>query len=592
LLALTLQLVAGVAGASPAPAPPDPAPNLLVVVLDDMGVDTIGAYGAAVSPPPTPVIDQLAASGVVFDRAWAAPMCSPSRAALLTGKHGFRLGIGNAITEAPEEWGLDLREVTIASRLRELGGYATAAFGKWHLSDQADGHLHPNRMGFGHYDGCLTNLDITPGLPWDYYNWPRVVDGVESIESDYLTSATIDAARDWIRGQERPWFAFVALHAVHSPFHWPPSELHSLDPQANYPGEVSYWQHRAMVESVDTELGRLIDGLGIDTGETALLLVSDNGTASPGVEPPFDPTHGKSTLYEGGVRVPLIAAGAGVTAAGTCSGLVHVTDFFATLVDLAGLPTDAASTAIDSVSMAPYFVDSGRPSLRPFNFAERFRPNGPHMGVPALDKLGSAKPGAPTVCQETIDLGPPFSSTQLSLCGVDGQGLAAGNLLEARLDGAAPASAGLLILGKGLHPQPFLGSILAAGSIDLLIPFVTGLDGTWSWTLSGDLFPNLGPGQLTLQAVSLNPAQPFGNDLSNALLAQVPPYDRKAVTDEAGYKLVVTAGGGKQQLYHLPSDPLEANDLVAQGESGLTAEQAEALSRLRTHLELLLASHP
>ena len=157
-------------------------PNMLVIVADDVGVDMIGAYGESSAAPCTPNLDALAADGLLFRNAWACPVCSPTRAALLTGRWGFRTGIGSVVTNT--EPGLTLAERTTPEVLTR---YSSACIGKWHLAGNL-GNTHPNQSGFDHFSGFLR------GAVNDYFSWPKVVDGQSSTSNVYTTSAFTDDA--------------------------------------------------------------------------------------------------------------------------------------------------------------------------------------------------------------------------------------------------------------------------------------------------------------------------------------------------------------------------------------------------------------
>lgn len=368
LLALALVPQVGEHGAGGAPSVAQPGsrtrPNILLVVADDLGVDLVRAYGAGAAPPCTPTIDRLAADGLLFRNAWANPTCSPTRAALLTGRHGFRTGIGS-----PGGGGGFLAfEERILPEV--LDGYASACLGKWHLgAGQLD---HPNLSGFPHFAGILGG-----GIA-DYGNWTKVVDGVASATTNYATRDTADDAIACIQTLPEPWFLYVPFVAPHVPHHTPPSAYcaaptcsdawcGTLPPNPSEPQMA-----KAMTEVLDAELGRVLAVLDARAPNTYVFFLGDNGTARAASEPPFDPDHAKGTPYEGGLHVPLIVRGPGV-ARGECLGLVGATDLFATIAQLAH--ATASGTAEDSVSIVPYFAVPGRPSLRRTLYSEQFSPN-------------------------------------------------------------------------------------------------------------------------------------------------------------------------------------------------------------------------
>ena len=184
-------------------------PNILLIVADDLGVDMVGAYGEAPAPPCTPNIDALAAGGMLFRNAWANPICSPTRSAILTGRHAFRTGVGDLVD--PDEPGLTLGELTIPELLT---GYASSCTGKWHLGGSL-GFLHPNLSGFGHYAGTLHGQIPTYSL------WPKVIDGQPLVGFGYATTDTTDDAITALQTMPEPWFLYVAYQAPHAPLHEP-----------------------------------------------------------------------------------------------------------------------------------------------------------------------------------------------------------------------------------------------------------------------------------------------------------------------------------------------------------------------------------
>ncbi|MEE8468333.1 MAG: sulfatase-like hydrolase/transferase, partial [Planctomycetota bacterium] len=285
--------------------------NVLLVVLDDVGLDRVAAYGALDDPPATPTLDRLIREGIRFDRCWSNPFCSATRATLITGRYGFRTGIGAALRDG--DAGLGAEEWTLPRVLRAAtdGTTYTAAIGKWHLG-AGDGDLeHPRRSGFEHYAGCLNNLRSQS--PRAYYQWTKVVDGEPRKVEGYLTTDTTDDALRAIEAAgERPWFVYLAYHAAHNPLHEPPAGLFERELEGTaftHPAEF----HKAMVEALDHELGRLLREMDPEVlARTTLLVVGDNGTQGVANEPPWDRQRGKGTLFEGGIHVPLIVAGAGV----------------------------------------------------------------------------------------------------------------------------------------------------------------------------------------------------------------------------------------------------------------------------------------
>lgn len=373
--------------------------NVLLIVADDLGVDALGFYQEASDYPVTPVLDDLRGQGMIFRNAWSNPNCSPTRAALLTGRYGFRTGIGDHIPESASP-ALPLDETTLPELL-DLAPlpYATGAFGKWHLGNvTVGGLLAPNMAGFDHFDGSLRNsFEVPPPPNWiNYFNWPRVQDGVYSVMNfSYATTINVNAAIEWINQQSEPWFCNLWFHAPHEPFHKPPPALYSEPLQGLDPTLFPRPHYKAAIEAIDSEIGRLLAGIGTQATNTLVIFLGDNGTPSQVVVPPFSAGRAKGTLYEGGVNVPLLVAGPPVTQAGAeCQALVNVSDLFATIAEVAGVDPATAlpGTTLDSVSLVPYFTDANRPSQRSWAFAERFTPN----GKPDADAIPLPDPTPPS----------------------------------------------------------------------------------------------------------------------------------------------------------------------------------------------------
>lgn len=351
-------------------------PNLLVLIADDVGVDSVACYGEGNDVPNTPNIDALAANGVLFRNAWGHPSCSPARAAMQTGRFAFRTGVGAPVVNNGH--GLPLSEVTLPELfdLHPALGYSHAFFGKWHLGTAAvGGELAPNLAGWGHYAGALNNLNE----PYHYFHWPLVVDGATQIEQGYITTRTVDMALDWIASVPEPWVCFVSFHAAHFPYHAPPAHLHSVALPDVDPREAPRPFYRAIVEAMDSETGRLLASLGEQRQRTMVVLASDNGTTKEVVVPPFSPLRAKLTPYEGGINVPLIVSGPLVAQPGRESAdLVCLADLYATLAAMAGIDAAAAlpGVALDARSFLPALTDANAPAARDFEYSEHSAPNG------------------------------------------------------------------------------------------------------------------------------------------------------------------------------------------------------------------------
>lgn len=327
-------------------------PNILLITLDDVGIDRFPSYGVHPVPVRMPVMEQLIAGGVTFDRVWAMPSCSPTRASLLTGRFPSRHGIMNQIGPGdPNEPQLDPAEITIP---KVLAGYRSAVIGKWHLRSAGNPTTHPLACGFSHHIGSMYNVGNA-----GYFNWRRYVDGTYAIETRYATTVTSTDALRMTQYLPDPWFLFVNYNAAHAPFHVPPPHLHTYGSPSD---EIT--QFRAMLEAMDTEIGRLL--AGVDLATTLVVVLGDNGTPRPVTDGPWPQDHAKGSLYEGGVRVPMVVHGPGVSH-GRSDALISVVDVHRTLVELVG----GNFQAQDSISFAPQLSAPGTPGTRQYLFAEK-----------------------------------------------------------------------------------------------------------------------------------------------------------------------------------------------------------------------------
>jgi len=361
------------AGCEPQVCVDSTSPNLLFIVADDLGLDRMGLYGLAPDAPPTPNIDSLAATGVRFQDVWSSPTCSPTRANMLTGRYGIHTAIGRNVPSTRQRYVLSLEENTLPEA---LCGYESSAVGKWHLaSPDGEGGLdHPNLQGFGWYSGSWANVDheVTPeGLGQDlgYRNWEKVTNGQVEWTDAYATTDTTDDAIARVHAMEEvdaPWLLWTAYNAPHWPAHVPPDHL--FDP-ATLGDSTDARLYDASVQAMDTEIGRLLSEVDLDN--TVVFFVADNGTPSKAVEAPFDVTRAKGTLFEGGIRVPLIVSGPGIET-GVSNALVHTTDLFPTALELAGL---SIPDNVDGASLLPQLLDPRTKGARKMLFSEAFSPN-------------------------------------------------------------------------------------------------------------------------------------------------------------------------------------------------------------------------
>lgn len=338
--------------------------NVLLIIADDLGVDNVSAYDEQPNhTAQTPNIDSLAGSGVLFRNTWANPQCSPSRASLITGRHAFRHGVthpGLATTTLASD------EETVAEILSNAG-YSTGLFGKWHLGT-ASGVL-PTDQGFDYYSGNLIEAVD------DYFNWNKSTitsqggSPIESTETQYATKVVAEESVTWINQSSSPWFAQVAFNAPHAPFHVPPTDRYSsvsltgsvgASCTASPANDSRADCYRAAAEAMDSYIGEMLDQIDSEKlANTLIIFVGDNGTPGPAtiaeIGLPFASNHAKSTVYEGGVNVPLIISGGanlGVNRS-EVDQLVQIQDLFSTILAVSKTES-AAGIIIDGVNLEGY----------------------------------------------------------------------------------------------------------------------------------------------------------------------------------------------------------------------------------------------
>lgn len=336
-------------------------PNVLLIIADDMGLDASLCYQLGDQQAPMPNVEAMCANGLVFENAYAAPTCSPTRATIMSGQYGFRTGVGAPVSpDGRNELSVDTP--TLFDGLASAG-YASNVIGKWHISGRRGGYDAPAQMGVSEYFG------LYQGALKDYFNWTAIESGQEVQVDGYSTTVLTDRAIDWIGAQDQPWFLWLAYNAPHAPFHLPPLDLHSFDDLPDDKGAIRknplpYFQ--AMLEALDTEIGRLLAAMDAAEREnTIVMFIGDNGSPNQVTRGFYGDHQAKGTIYDSGTHVPLIISGPGVVA-GRTEAFVNTTDLHATIANLAGTDVDAA----DSISFAP--VLAGNAGRRDFIYIEHF----------------------------------------------------------------------------------------------------------------------------------------------------------------------------------------------------------------------------
>jgi arylsulfatase A-like enzyme len=354
--------------------------NVLLIVLDDVGVDQLGLYGIGPEVAPTPTIDALASQGVLFRHAYANSECSPTRALIQTGRYAWRTGVGDGIAPA-DPFTLSHDEVLLPEAVvaGTDGLYTTSLVGKWHLSTLADNYYtHPLDFGWGWYSGAIDGVwegaYALDGLAMNYYDWERSENGAVARSTTYVENSAVDDALARIAAMPEPWLTQVSFNSPHRPYHVPPADLFA-GPALGDTIQKQYYHW--MLEAIDTEIAKLLAGIDPAVlASTTVVITADNGSLQNVVDPMFDLSRQKSTLYQGGVHVPLLVAGPLVDTPGReVDSLVAAVDIFATIADLAGADLDP-EVEIDGVSFLPYLRDPAQAPLRQYVYAEEFFPLG------------------------------------------------------------------------------------------------------------------------------------------------------------------------------------------------------------------------
>lgn len=333
-------------------------PNIILIIADDYGWKDVGCYGSDLYE--TPHLDRLAADGVRFTNAYSAcPVCSPSRAALLTGKYPARLHLTDWIPgQMPEnpklivpDWTkfLDPREMTIARSLNDAG-YKTASLGKWHLGGEES---YPEKHGFD-----INIAGTSAAQPGSYFAPYKIATLTDGPEGEYLTDRLGDEAIQFIDGNKtKPFFLYLPHFAVHTPIQAKKPIIRKYREKLRPGLTHTNPQYAAMIESMDDTVGRIrarLDELQL-TSRTIVIFSSDNGGRIPTTS--NSPLRaGKGSCYEGGVRVPFIVSWPGVAKAGTVSETPVIgMDIFPTILEMAGQATAASS---DGRSLVPLLARS------------------------------------------------------------------------------------------------------------------------------------------------------------------------------------------------------------------------------------------
>ena len=317
-------------------AEPAKQPNIVFILADDLGRADCGFMGG--TEIKTPNLDKLAAAGAKLDAFYVQPVCSPTRAAVMTGRYPMRHGLQVGVVRPWAQYGLPLDEQMLPQGLKSAG-YTTAITGKWHLGHFAPEYLPTNRgfdRQYGHYNGAL---DYFTHIRDGGFDWHR--DDKASRDEGYTTHLVTDEAVKLVADTagKKPFFLYVPFNAVHAP-HQVPEKY--LEPYAHSKGERK--KYAGMLAAMDEGVGRIVAAVekaGVREN-TLFIFSSDNGGPQPGVVTDNGKFRaGKGTLYEGGVRVAAFMTWDGrIKPGSTVTEPLHAVDLYPTLLQLAGAKVD------------------------------------------------------------------------------------------------------------------------------------------------------------------------------------------------------------------------------------------------------------
>ena len=354
-------------------------PNVIVILVDDMGYYDLECYGA--TEVKTPRIDQIAREGIRYtDYYAAAPICSPSRVGLLTGCYPARLGMATWVQRPKSKLGLHPDEVTMGE-VFQGAGYATACIGKWHVGER--GPLLPSNQGFEHYFGVMGNLDPFEVIQMEEEGGVPLLRNDEVIkrpaDENELTKLYTDEAIAFITrqsAQEQPFFVYLAHTMLHNP----------LGVGEEFRGSSEWGEYGDAIQELDHYTGKLIDALKEQGQEknTVVVFLSDNGRG-PGRNE-NQPIQGRKLhTMEGGIRVAGMIWGPGIFArTGEENKVVTAMDWYATLASLAGIELDlrerpidgrdlsAEILGLDAKGMNEVAIEEARPVTPDFEWREEF----------------------------------------------------------------------------------------------------------------------------------------------------------------------------------------------------------------------------
>lgn len=356
------------------PSAENPKPNFLLILTDDQGYHDVSYYGT--EDIRTPHIDSIIETGMRLDNFYAnSPVCSPTRAAMLTGKYQDYVGVPGVIRTHPHNsWGYLSNHVRLLPEILQQNGYHTALIGKWHLGLESPNT--PNERGFDHFHGWLG--DMVDDY-WEHrrhgINYMRLNEKVIDTQGEHASDLLTEWAVDYIHSRSQhgqPYFLFLSLLAPHFPVQPPEEWLNRVQEREPHLSETRA-NLIAFIEHMDDGIGQVIDALK-ETGayeNTVILFTSDNGGNLPDEANVGPYRDGKQSVYEGGLRVPTgVSWPAKIEAESNSDRILLTMDIFPTFLEAGGIPYDEP---LNGVSFLPTLMgeDQGKYRDEPLFFTRR-----------------------------------------------------------------------------------------------------------------------------------------------------------------------------------------------------------------------------
>ncbi|MCX6895176.1 MAG: arylsulfatase [Verrucomicrobia bacterium] len=331
-------------------------PDIIFILADDLGYADVGWHGSDIK---TPVLDQLAASGAKLEHLYAMPVCSPARAALMTGRYPIRTGLQMNIIRPTSKYGLPLEERLLPQALREAG-YTTVMCGKWHLGSFEKAYW-PNQRGFDHWYGFLegsedyfTHKLHGKGDKLDWYRNGELLPHDEGYSTHLLAREAVGLIRQ--QPKDKPLFLYVPFNAVHGPLECPAAYTNAITKMTGQRQVLA-----GVAAAMDEDCGKILAALD-ETGRrknAVIVFCSDNGGIPPGKNLPLRAF--KSSIYEGGIRSVGFAVWDGHIKPGlVINEPMHLVDWFPTLVKIAGGSLEQ-KLPLDGLDILPTIAE-GKPS--------------------------------------------------------------------------------------------------------------------------------------------------------------------------------------------------------------------------------------